>query len=114
MGYTLNQMFIESVKKYSNSPAIYNKVHGEYRTIKYRELGEKVRMLTSGLVALGVQKGDRIALISENRLEWAIADISFMQIGATWRFSLLCLSLRCNTSSPTPGRKSFSFLTKIS
>lgn len=82
MQYTLNQMFIESVKKFSNSPAIFNKVHGEYRTIKYRELGEKVRMLTSGLVALGVQKGDRIALISENRLEWTIADISFMQIGA--------------------------------
>lgn len=43
MGYTLNQMFIESVKKFSNSPAIFNKVHGEYRTIKYRELGEKAR-----------------------------------------------------------------------
>ncbi len=82
MGYTLNQMFAESVKKFSNNPAIYHKVEGKYSTIKYVELGERVRTLASGLVALGVQKGDRIALISENRPEWAIADISFMKIGA--------------------------------
>ncbi len=75
-------MFTESVVKFSNNPAIFHKVDGKYREIKYRELGEKVHMLASGLVALGVQKGDRIALISENRPEWAIADISFMQIGA--------------------------------
>ena len=82
MGYTLNQMFTESVIKFSDNPAIFHKVHGKYMAIKYRQLGEKVRTLASGLVALGVQKGDRIALISENRPEWAIADISLMQIGA--------------------------------
>lgn len=82
MGHTLNQMFTDSVIKFSDSPAIFHKIGGKYRAINYRELGEKVRTLASGLVALGVQKGDRVALISENRPEWAIADISFMQIGA--------------------------------
>jgi long-chain acyl-CoA synthetase len=45
-------------------------------------MGAKVRAFASGLVTLGVKRGDRIALLSENRPEWAIADIGIMHIGA--------------------------------
>ncbi|MFQ5794342.1 MAG: AMP-dependent synthetase/ligase [Candidatus Bipolaricaulia bacterium] len=85
MSDTLNWMFQKSVQKFADSPALSskkNKSAGEYQAITYREMGEKVRALASGLVALGVEKGDRIALISENRPEWAIADIGMVHIGA--------------------------------
>jgi len=75
-------MFQESVQKFADSPALSSKGARGYQAITYREMGEKVRTLLSGLVALGVEKGDRIALISENRPEWAIADIAILHIGA--------------------------------
>lgn len=82
MAATLTRMFQESVKKFADYPALSSKGAHGYQAITYREMGERVRTLASGLVALGVQKGDRIAIISENRPEWAIADIALMHIGA--------------------------------
>jgi long-chain acyl-CoA synthetase len=79
---TLNWMFQMSVEKFGDSPALSRKVAGKYSAITYREMATKVRALASGLVASGIEKGDRIALISENRPEWAIADIGIMHIGA--------------------------------
>jgi long-chain acyl-CoA synthetase len=82
MADTLNWMFQMSVEKFGDSPALSSKVAGKYRAITYRETALKVHALASGLVATGVEKGDRIALISENRPEWAIADLAIMHIGA--------------------------------
>jgi len=82
MADTLTQMFQESVQKFADYPALSSKVAGEYQAISYREMGAKVRTLLSGLVALGVLKGDRIALIAERRPVWAIADIAILHIGA--------------------------------
>ena len=79
---TLNQMFQESVRRFALSPALSSKIAGEYKAITYAEMGAKVHRFASGLVALGVQKGDRITLIAENRPEWAIADINMLHIGA--------------------------------
>jgi long-chain acyl-CoA synthetase len=91
-------MFQMSVEKFGDSPALSSKVAGKYSAITYREMATKLRALASGLVTSGVEKGDRIALISENRPEWAkgdrialisenrpewaIADIGIMHIGA--------------------------------
>ncbi len=79
---TLNRMFQESVRKYASMPALSSKAGGEYKSVTYSEMGAKVRTLASGLVDLGVQKGDRIALISENRPEWAVADMAIAHVGA--------------------------------
>ncbi len=79
---TLNRMFQMSVQRFADSPALSSKVDGLYRSITFREMGMKVRAFSSGLLTLGVEKGDRIALISENRPEWAIADMGIMHIGA--------------------------------
>ncbi len=79
---TLNWMFQASVEKFGDSPALSSKVAGKYSSITYREMATKVRAFASGLVASGIEKGDRVALISENRPEWAMADIGIMHIGA--------------------------------
>jgi long-chain acyl-CoA synthetase len=82
MADTLNRVFQDSVKKFAFSPALSSKIAGAYKALTYQEMSARVRAFASGLVALGVKRGDRIALLSENRPEWAIADIGIMHIGA--------------------------------
>jgi len=82
MAGTLTGMFRESVRKFPEMPALMGKAKGSYMPITYRQMELKVRSFGRGLIALGVQRKDHIALLSENRPEWAIADISFAHIGA--------------------------------
>ena len=82
MPETLCQMFQESVKKFADYPAMLRKVDGRFRAITYREMGARVRMLATALLALGIGKGDPVAILSENRPEWAIADFATLHIGA--------------------------------
>lgn len=82
MAETLCQMFQESVKKFADYPALLHRADGRFQAITYREMGVRVRMLATALLALGIDRGDRVALLSENRPEWAIADFATIHIGA--------------------------------
>jgi long-chain acyl-CoA synthetase len=48
----------------------------------YAELGEQVREIAKGLIALGVQAGDRVAILSNTRSEWTVADFGAICAGA--------------------------------
>jgi long-chain acyl-CoA synthetase len=54
----------------------------QWQSIGHAEIRERVRHMALGLRALGVQRGDRVALLSENRPEWAMADWACLTIGA--------------------------------
>src|SRR5687768_14474642 len=47
---------------------------GEWYQLSYQELSDRIHDLSLGLLELGVHPGDRVAILSENRPEWAIAD----------------------------------------
>jgi len=79
---TLTEMFLNTVKTYSSKTALMNKVEGQYQGITYQEFGERVKKLALGLASLGVKKGDRVALLSENRPEWAFSDLAILSLGA--------------------------------
>ena len=79
---TLAHMFQESVARYPDMPALLGKRGGVYIPITYQEMARRVRRLARGLLALGVQKGDHVALLSESRVEWAISDMAIIHIGA--------------------------------
>lgn len=81
---TLTEMFQNICQKYSANlrPVLMEKSDGSYHGIRYQELYEKAERFALGLSALDVQRGERIALISENRLEWVIADMGIMHLGA--------------------------------
>ena len=80
---TLISMLEHSIQHYSSKPALAHKPKGgTYQDISYTELGESVDAFSKGLNALGVQKGDRVALLSENRPEWAITDFGCLKAGA--------------------------------
>jgi long-chain acyl-CoA synthetase len=76
-------MLEHSIQHYGSKPALAHKPKGgTYQDISYTELGESVDAFSKGLNALGVQKGDRVALLSENRPEWAITDFGCLKAGA--------------------------------
>lgn len=80
---TLISLFEQAIQDYGNKPALAHKPKGgTYQDISYTEFGESVDVFSKGLNALGVQKGDRVAILSENRPEWAITDFGILKIGA--------------------------------
>ena len=82
IGKTLPQMFRYTIERFPDVPALMGKTKGSYMPITYRQMAMQVRSFGRGLIALGVQRKDHIALLSDNRPEWAIADMSFAHIGA--------------------------------
>ena len=61
---------------------LISKVAGEWRPISASDFGFSVRALSLGLNGLGIQPGDRVAILSENRPEWAMADYAILCAGA--------------------------------
>jgi len=68
MGKTIITLLNESVTRYGALPYLYEARNGtEYATLTYREVQEQVIRFAAGLMALGIEAGERIALISEGK-----------------------------------------------
>jgi len=80
---TLNQLFFDAVTKFNRPDALQVKTGGAYKPISHKEVAERVRHAARGLSYLGVRRGDRVAILSENRPEWAIADFACLTAGMT-------------------------------
>src|SRR6266542_6106384 len=61
---------------------LVSNVGGTWTPVSARDFGHTVRALSLGLNALGIQPGDRVAILSENRPEWAMADFAILCAGA--------------------------------
>ena len=80
---TLNQLFFDAVSKFNRPDALQVKLGGSYKPISHSEVADRVRHAARGLSSLGVRRGDRVAILSENRPEWAIADFACLTGGMT-------------------------------
>src|SRR5437867_8301783 len=80
---TLNELFFDAVSKFNRPDALQVKIGGVYRPISHTEVANRVRHAARGLSSLGVRRGDRVAILSENRPEWAIADFACLTAGLT-------------------------------
>jgi len=78
---TLPNLFEESVKKYSNNPLMWEKKTDKYEPLTYGEMKSLVYKFAAGLLKLGLQKGDRITLISEGRNDWVMSELSILYCG---------------------------------
>lgn len=78
---TIYQMLRESVQKFGPRPAMGYRQGDAYRYLTYNEVWERAMALRRGLASLGIHKGDRIALLSENRPEWALSDLAAHALG---------------------------------
>src|SRR5213594_1757403 len=81
MSETLGTMFWDRVEKSGGGPAQMFKRHSAWTTLTWREVGEIVREVALGLIALGRQPGDAVALLSTSRAEWVQADFAIFSAG---------------------------------
>ena len=82
MHKNLMKMLLEVTEKEADKDALLYKKDGVYTGISYKELKEQIFYFASGLISIGINKGDKAAIISENRPEWAIADYGIIHTGA--------------------------------
>jgi long-chain acyl-CoA synthetase len=75
-------MFFDQADRFGDRPFLWCKHEDEWRSWSWAQTAEEVTALARGLLALGVQPGDRVGLVSENRPEWLVADIAIMAVGA--------------------------------
>jgi long-chain acyl-CoA synthetase len=78
---SLAQVFWSRVQRSADRPAQQAKRDGAWQTLTWREVGDVVREVALGLVALGRQKGDAVALLSTSRAEWTQADMAIFSAG---------------------------------
>ncbi len=81
-GRTLTEIFENRVARSADRVAMRVKTDNGWRAITFREYDDQARAIANGLISLGVQKGDTVALLSTNRPEWHIADLGILLIGA--------------------------------
>jgi len=79
---TLCDIFYRSIDTYKKPEHLRYKRDGAWRAISSDEFRRAVEELALGLRALGIEKGDKVAILSENRPEWAFADLASLLAGA--------------------------------
>ncbi|MBR4845084.1 MAG: AMP-binding protein, partial [Bacteroidaceae bacterium] len=82
MKKTLVDLFESSVSKFPNNTFLLEKTGKQFEPTTYTQVKEQVYRLGAGLQALGVKKGDTMALLSEGRNLWVIGELSMFYAGA--------------------------------
>ncbi|REL29073.1 long-chain fatty acid--CoA ligase [Rhodohalobacter sp. SW132] len=83
---TISELFENLVAKYEKSDktafAFKPSADEPYKTITWSEVRDDVTAVASYLLQQDVRKGDRVAILSENRYEWAVVDLAIQSVGA--------------------------------
>jgi long-chain acyl-CoA synthetase len=79
---TLNQLFFASMENYRRPDALSYKSEGAWRRLSWQEMLARVGELALGFHELGIRRGDRVTLLSENRPEWFLIDKALLALGA--------------------------------
>ena len=74
-------MFLDRARVRGDAPFLWAKRDGAWHALAWSEAARQVSLIAHNLRALGLQDGDRVALVSENRPEWCIADLAIMAAG---------------------------------
>jgi len=74
-------MFFTRAREQGDAPFLFWKDNGEWRSLSWSETARRVAAMAEALRGLGLQSCDRVLLVSENRPEWAIADLAIMAAG---------------------------------
>jgi long-chain acyl-CoA synthetase len=79
---TINDLFRRVAAAANPRAVLWQDEFGQWQPISSDQIYQRVRALAEAFLSWGVRKGDRIALISENRWEWAVTDFAALAIGA--------------------------------
>lgn len=73
---------LSATLKHNKADALNHRVDGKWINTSATTFAERVRHVALGLAARGIRRGDRVALLSENRPEWSIVDLAILSLGA--------------------------------
>jgi long-chain acyl-CoA synthetase len=79
---TIIELLENSAQKYANNPYLLEKKTDKYEAITYKETKEQAWKVAAGLLSLGINKGDRIALLSESRTDWVLSELGVLHARA--------------------------------
>jgi len=79
---TIIDLLNESVDKYSDNPFLWEKITTEFLPTTYLETKIQSHLLAAGLLYLGVEAGNKVALLSEGRNAWIIGELGVLHTGA--------------------------------
>ncbi|KQM85976.1 AMP-dependent synthetase [Sphingomonas sp. Leaf23] len=74
-------MFFARATERGDAPFLWSKQGGSWQSISWAEAARQVASLATALKAIGLKRGDRVMLVSENRPEWCISDLAIMAAG---------------------------------
>ena len=82
---TLNELYTQAVSRYPDNTLFgVRGGDGDWDWTTYAQFADAVDKARGGLASLGVEKGDRVAIISDNRAEWAVGAYATYTLGASW------------------------------
>ena len=78
---TVAALSASAPERFSARAAARHRVNGEWRDLSYGELGDAIDAIALGLVEIGIAPGDRVAILSDTRLEWTLASYAISAAG---------------------------------
>ena len=78
---TIIDLFERSCVKFPDNPYLWEKRQGKYEAMTYSQTNSRVRDIAAGLMAIGIKKGERVALLSEGRRDWVCAELGILYAG---------------------------------
>ena len=78
----VGELFFRAVDHFDDRPSMRHREANDWVDISWREFGKRAEQLGAAMLALGVQQGDRVCILSNTRWEWAVADQAILAIGA--------------------------------
>lgn len=79
---TINDIFFQTASRGRQRVALWQDASGAWQPLSGAQVYQRVRALALALAEWGIKKGDRVALLSENRWEWQVTDFAAMALGA--------------------------------
>ncbi|MDM8002628.1 MAG: AMP-binding protein, partial [Bacteroidota bacterium] len=79
---TIIELLENSAGKYGNNPYLLEKKSDRYESITYQETKDQAYATAAGMLAMGLEKGDRVALLSESRTDWVLSELGILHAGA--------------------------------
>jgi len=79
---SLGAMFFDKRNQFPQKVGYMYKKEGKWVSVTFQEATDRAERIAAGLASLGVEKGDRVALISNNRMDWALTDYATLSLGA--------------------------------
>lgn len=80
--HAITQVLLNRIAKDAHQPCLQYKESREWKKLTWNEYFNRIQQLSHGLQSLGIQSGDRVAIMSNSRFEWACLDLALLGMGA--------------------------------